>query len=441
MSSSTALDHAADTAKNHSVFDFYRTMNSKGRRTFWACTAGWTLDGMDFMLFPLVIGTLVTVLHSDLKTMGGIVSLTVLCSAAGGWLAGYLADRIGRVRTMQITILLFSVGSLLSAFAQDVTQLTICRVILGVGFGGEAAVAAVALSEVVAAKHRGRAIGFYQSSYAVGWGLAILVQALTFSLFAPEVAWRIMFGIGALPALLIFFIRRNVEESAMSIAARQNREAASFMEVFSASNIRATITGSLLTIGAQGGFYALMTWVPQFLRAERKISILASTPYLMALITGCWVGYATGGWLSDRFGRRPVFLLFSACAAAAVYLYTHVPLSDIQVMVLGFPLGFFAVGYYSALMACLNEIFPTRVRGAGVGFTYNAGRAIGGLFPYLVGAVTAMTTLSNAISIFALASYGIVFATALVLLRETKVSLFSPEQGRGGVATGRCEKS
>lgn len=426
MSSSTDTGRAVDAADNHSIFDFYRTMNTKGRRTFWACTAGWTLDGMDFMLFPLVIGTLVTVFHSDLKTMGGIVSLTVLCSAAGGWLAGFLADRIGRVRTMQITILLFSVGSLLSAFAQDVTQLTIFRAILGIGFGGEAAVAAVALSEVVAAKHRGRAIGFYQSSYAVGWGLAIIVQAITFIYFPPETAWRVMFGIGALPALLIFFIRRNVEESAISVAARQNKEGSSFFEIFSASNIRALITGSLLTIGAQGGFYALMTWVPQFLRAERKISILASTPYLLALITGCWVGYATGGWLSDRFGRRPVFLLFSACAAVAVYIYTHLHLSDAEVLLLGFPLGFFAVGYYSALMACLNEIFPTRVRGAGVGFTYNAGRAVGGLFPYLVGVVTAMTTLSNAISIFALASYGIVFLTALLLLRETKgVSLQS----------------
>ena len=124
-----------------SLLDFYRTMDVKGRRTFWAATGGWTLDGMDFMLFPLAIGTLATVLHSDMKTMGGIVSVTVLCSAVGGWLSGYLSDRIGRVRTMQITILLFSLGSLLSAFAQDVTQLTLARMVLGVGFGGEAAVA------------------------------------------------------------------------------------------------------------------------------------------------------------------------------------------------------------------------------------------------------------------------------------------------------------
>src|ERR1700722_11376430 len=236
--------------QSDSIFEFYRSMNPQGGRTFWACTAGWTLDGMDFMLFPLAIGTLVTAMGTDAKTLGGIVSLTVLCSAAGGWLAGFLSDRIGRVRTMQITILLFSFGSLASAFAQGVDQLTAARALLGVGFGGEAAVAAVTLSEVVLNKHRGRAMGFYQSSYAVGWGLAILATALTFSFFTPDAAWRVMFGIGALPALLIFFIRRNVEEPAISLAARE-KDTASFMEVFSASNIRATITGSLLTIGAQ----------------------------------------------------------------------------------------------------------------------------------------------------------------------------------------------
>ena len=102
------------------LFAFYRTMDRKGRLTFWACASGWTLDGMDFMLFPLVIGTLVTVWGMDLATAGSISSLTLLCSAAGGWLAGYASDRIGRVKTMQITIFLFSLGSLLSALAHRI---------------------------------------------------------------------------------------------------------------------------------------------------------------------------------------------------------------------------------------------------------------------------------------------------------------------------------
>lgn len=405
--------------RDSSLFGFYRTMDGKARKTFWACTAGWTLDGMDFMLFPLAIGTLIAYWNMDLATAGSISSVTLLCSALGGWLAGFASDRIGRVRTMQITILLFSIGSLLSAFAQSPTQLTICRAILGLGFGGEAAVAAVTLSEVVVARYRGRAMGFYQASYAVGWALAVFIQIAAFALFPAETAWRVMFAIGALPAILIFYIRSSVPEPAIAARAKAHEgERPAIWEIFAPENLRGTILGSMLTIGAQGGFYALMTWLPQFLRSSRNISIIGSAPYLFSLISGCFLGYVTGGWLADRLGRRPVFLIFSTCAAFLAYLYTHLQVSNEIMLVLGFPLGFFASGYYSAVMPCLNELYPTRVRGSGVGFTYNAGRAIGGLFPFFVGLVTATMSLSNAISLFAIISYGLMFLTAL-LLRET----------------------
>jgi MFS family permease len=418
MSSSIEAS-VARTSESAGLFDFYRTMDGKGRLTFWACTGGWTLDGMDFMLFPLVIGTLVATWGMDLATAGSISSLTLLCSAAGGWLAGYASDRIGRVRTMQITILLFSAGSLLSAFAQDPTQLAIFRAILGFGFGGEAAVAAVTLSEVVDARYRGRAMGFYQSSYSIGWTLAVLIQIGAFAIFPPETAWRAMFGIGALPALMIFFIRRNVQEPQIFAQTKTNsKDGFSVLAIFGPENIRSTILGAMLTIGAQGGFYSLMTWLPQFLRSAHKISVIGSAPYLFTLISGCFLGYVTGGWLSDRLGRRPVFLIFSVCAAGLAYVYTHLNVSNELVLIMGFPLGFFASGYYSAIMPCLNEMYSTSVRGSGVGFTYNAGRAVGGLFPFFVGFVTAYVSLGDAISIFAGISYGLMFLTAL-LLRET----------------------
>jgi len=113
-----------------------------------------------------------------------------------------------------------------------------------------------------------------------------------------------------------------------------------------------------------------------------------------------------------------VFLIFSVCAAGLAYIYTHLSVSNDLVLIMGFPLGFFASGYYSAIMPCLNELYSTAVRGSGVGFTYNAGRAIGGLFPFFVGFVTAYVSLGDAISIFAGISYGLMFLTAL-LLRET----------------------
>ncbi len=420
MANTEGAGRLAATEDLNSIFQFYREMDQQGRRTFWACTAGWTLDGMDFMLFPLAIGTLVTVFGTDPKTLGGIVSLTVLCSAVGGWLAGFLSDRIGRVRTMQLTILIFSIGSLASAFAQSVEQLTIARAVLGVGFGGRGGCCCCDPFRSGRGQAPRQGDGFLPVQLC---GRVGPCSHRAGDLFRDRhsgycVAHHVCDRGSARIAHIFYPPQR--KEPAVAVTARQREPGVSFFHIFDAANIRATLTGSLLTIGAQGGFYALMTWVPQYLRSERKISILASTPYLMALIGGCFIGYIAGGWLSDKFGRRQVFLFFSAAAAASVYVYTHVPLTDAEMLMLGFPLGFFAVGYYSALMACLNEMFVTRVRGAGVGFTYNAGRAVGGLFPYLVGALAASTTLSSAISIFALISYGLVFVVALLFLRETK---------------------
>lgn len=406
-------------SKRQGLLTFYSELSAKGRRTFWACWGGYTLDAMDFMLYPLLIGTLLTALHMDRAAAGGIATVALLASALGGWAAGYLADRFGRVRTMQITIVLFSIGSLLSAFAQDATQLMICRALLGFGFGGEAAVAAVTLAEVVSSPNRGNAIGVYQTSYPVGWGVAVLIQSLAFATLDAEIAWRVMFAVGAVPALLVFFIRRNVDEPAISVAARNENSTVRLTEIFIGRNLLSTIMGSLLTVGVQGGFYALLTWLPQYLQAERKITVLGSAPYLAALIVGSFFGVLFSGWLADRFGRRPVFVLFAVASAATVYLYTALPLSGSQMFLLGLPLGFCAVGFYAPLMSCLNELYPTLCRGQGVGFCYSFGRAVGGLFPFLVGIVATTMSLGGAICAFALGSYALVAIVAL-LVRETK---------------------
>jgi MFS family permease len=284
----------------------------------------------------------------------------------------------------------------------------------------------VTLSEVVGARYRGRAMASYTASYAVGWATAVLLQAAIFAALPADIAWRALLAVGVLPALLILFIRRNVEEPAIAAATQSEAGAKpSLLAIFAPSHLSGTLMGTLLTIGAQGGFFSLMIWMPQFLRAERKISIVGSTPYLLTVIGGAFVGYLSGGWLADRLGRRFVFIAAAICAAALAYAYTHAPLSDSVMLGLGFPLGFFASAYYSAILPCLNELFPTAVRGSGVGFTYNAGRAIGGLFPFLVGPVSAMMPLGDAISLFAALSYGLMLLTAL-LMRETNGTVLKP---------------
>jgi MFS family permease len=406
-----------------SLAGFYRSMTPPERRTFWACFVGWALDAMDFMIYPLVIGTIIALWQVQRDTAGLAVTVTLLASALGGWIAGYLSDRIGRVRTLQLTIIWFSFFTLLCAFAQNFTQLMILRALLGLGFGGEWAAGAVLMGETIRAQYRGRAVGSVQSGWAVGWGAAVLLQAVMFSILPAEQAWRWMFALGALPALLVFFLRRYVEEPEVSVETRareaQKGDQPKIWEIFSPDVLKITILASLLGTGAQGGYYAVTTWLPTFLRTERGLTVVGSTGYLAFLILGSFAGYLVGAWLADRIGRRNLFITFAIGAILVVVAYTQLPISNEVMWLLGFPLGFFASGYFSGMGAFLTELFPTRLRGSGQGFAYNFGRGIGALFPTLVGYLGKTLPLSQAIAIFAVIAYGLLLLAAL-LLPETR---------------------
>ncbi len=393
------------------------------RRVFAACVGGWALDAMNVQLYSFVIPALIAVWGLTRGQAGVLGTAALLVSAAGGWFAGWFADRYGRVLTLQIAILTFAVFTFLSGLAQNYAQLFVARALLGFGFGGEWAAGAVLLGEVIRAQHRGKALGFMQAGWAVGWATAALLYAFFFSVMPAQTAWRAVFMVGLAPALFVFYVRRYVEEPAVykeskaQMAARGER--ASVLEIFRPPLLKVTLIGGILTTGAQGGYFAVTTWLPTFLRTERKLSVLDTTGYLAVLIAGSFAGYLSGGWLADRIGRRLQFLVFALGAGAVVITYTMVPFGNSAMLVLGFPLGFFASGVFSAMGPFFTEHFPTRVRGVGQGFTYNVGRATGALFPTLVGVLSARMALGEAIGLFA----GIAYATmaiAAFLLPETK---------------------
>ncbi len=393
------------------------------RRAFAACAGGWALDAMDVQLYSFVIPTLIAIWGITRGQAGELGTAALLVSAVGGWLAGWLADRYGRVRTLQVAILWFAVFTFLSGLAQDFEQLFAARALMGLGFGGEWAAGAVLLGEVIRPEHRGKALGMMQAGWAVGWGTAALLYAVFFSIMPPEIAWRALFLVGIAPALLVFFVRRYVEEPAVYLESRAQIAAGgtepSFVEIFRPPLLRITVLGGLMGTGAQGGYYAVTTWLPTFLRTERKLSVLDSSGYLAVSIAGAFCGYLSGGFLADKIGRRLTFLVFAIGAGVVAVTYTMVPFGDAAMLVLGFPLGFFASGVFSAMGPFFTEHFPTRVRGVGQGFAYNVGRATGAMFPALVGMLSAHISLGQAIGLFA----GIAYATmaiAAFLLPETR---------------------
>src|SRR5262245_57195874 len=175
---------------------------------------------MDFQVYPLVIPALIATWGITRTDAGWLTTVSLVTSAVGGWLAGWLADRFGRVRMLQIAILWFAVFTLLSGLAQSYGQLFFLRPLLGLGLGGEWAAGGVLLGESIRAQHRGKALGTMQAGWAVGWGTAVILHAVVFSYFAVESAWRVLFFFGIIPAVMVFFVRRFVEEPAVYKASR-----------------------------------------------------------------------------------------------------------------------------------------------------------------------------------------------------------------------------
>ena len=389
------------------------------RSTLIATFGGWALDGMDVMIYSFVISTLIAHWKMSQGQAGLLSTVALLVSAVGGWLAGLLADRFGRARMLQITILWFAVFTFLSGFTNSFQQLLITRGLQGLGFGGEWAVGAVLMGEAIRSEHRGKAVGTVQSGWAIGWGVAALCYTALFSWLPTALAWRVMFWVGILPSLLVFYIQRHVPEPEVFQRAKTaGAQQGSLLQIFSPQLLRITALASLLAIGAQGGYYAITTWLPTYL-AMRGLSVLHTGAYVSVVIAGSFVGYLCGAWLTDRLGRKRTLLLYACCSLLAVLSYTFVPISDTAMLLLGFPLGFFASGSFSPIGAFFTELFPTQLRGSGQGFSYNVGRGIGACFPTLVGYLGAQMGLGHAIALFAATAY-LLMTLATCLLPETK---------------------
>jgi MFS family permease len=370
-----------------------------------------------------VISTLIAQWHISSGQAGLLATATLLLSAVGGWLAGLLADRFGRSRLLQWTVIWFSVFTFLSGFTTSFGQLLITRGLQGLGFGGEWAVGAVLMGEVIRPEHRGKAVGTVQGGWAIGWGMAAIAYMVLFKVLPPALAWRSMFWIGILPAFLVFYIRRRVPEPEVFAKTRKEIEAkgggSHFLEIFSPEMLRTTLLTSLLATGAQGGYYAVSTFLPVFLKNVRKLSVMNTGAYTFVAIIGAWVGYMVGAYLADILGRRRSLILFAACSAVTVLCYTFLPISNGVMLILGFPLGFFVCGSFSPIGSFFTELFPSRLRGSGQGFAYNFGRGVGALFPTLVGYLAAQLTLGKAIALFGVGGY-LLMIIPVLFLPETK---------------------
>ena len=403
------------------MFDWFTELSKREKRTFWACLGGWSVDAMDTQMYPLAIPTLIA-LWGMTKGQAGLLATAVLIVAAiGGWLAGMLADRIGRVRVLQLTILWFAAFTFLSGLTHSFWQLLLARSLQGLGFGGEWAAGAVLLSETINPQVRGRVVGAIQAGWAFGYGAAVLLATGIFTWLPQAYGWRVMFFTGLLPALAVLWIRRSVEESQLysdsqkSGAQGLRRQKTNLWDIFRREQVAMTLKAALLTSGIYGGNYVMITWLPAYLRLVWHLSVLGTGGYLAINILGSFAGAFVNGYLADWVGRRKTFIFCAFCQAATVAVYTLAPITAKLTLMLGFVLGCMQGGMAGGTGAYLSELFPTRIRGTAQGFCGNAGRAFGALMPTMVGILSARIALGPAMGMCALGAYVLVVIAALIL--------------------------
>jgi len=382
------------------VFTWWVEADARARRAFVAASFGWMLDSFDVMLYSIVVAELVKdpTLHLSLQTAGILNSVTLVAAAVGGIAFGVVADRIGRKRALIAAVLIYSVFTAACGFAQSALQLALFRICLGLGMGGEWATGAALVSETFPARHRGKALAFVQSSWAIGYGLAALVNLVAMPLWG----WRGVFFVGVLPALFTVWIQQRVEEPAIWKSAA-TAERGRLSAIFDPSIVAVTLAVTFMNACCLFGWWGLNAWVPAYLRLSPAqggvgLSSEAMSLFVIAMQVGMWFGYVSFGFIADAVGRKTAYVTFVAVAAVLLPLYGAMRTPS-ALLVLGPFVAFFGTGYYSGLGAIVAEIYPTAVRATAAGFTYNFGRLASAAAPLTIGRVAETSGFGPAFTI------------------------------------------
>jgi MFS family permease len=408
-------------SSENSQFGWARHTTSAERRTLLAGGLGWMLDSFDVALYSLVLAHLMRDFGMS-KAVGGLLnSFTLIASAIGGFGFGFLADRIGRTRSLMASILIYSVASGACGLSNTIAELAIFRFILGLGMGGEWSTGAALVAETWPTEHRGKALGLMQSTYAIGE----MIAAGLVGFMLPRFGWRSVFFVGVLPALLVFWIQRSVPEPAIwkERARTQAHGLGSAFRLMWRKDLRRNgVIATAMNASSMFGYWGLFTWIPAYLslpvsEGGRGLSLIKTTAWLIAMGVGKWLGFAIFGFAADAFGRRKSYVAYLLIAAVLVPVYAlaHTP---IWLLILGPFVAFFGTGYFSGFGAIASELFPTEIRATAMGTSYNFGRGVSAIAPFAIGLMAHRFGLGP--SFFLLAGAFFLAAVLALALPETK---------------------
>jgi MFS family permease len=401
------------------MFTWWKEGTPQGRKALLAAGLGWMLDAFDVTLFAMALPAVRAELGLSAAAAGALGSATLIAAAIGGVLFGRIADRYGRTRALMLSVALYSVFTAACGLAQDFTQFLIFRTILGLGMGGEWASGAALVSETWSTKHRGKALGFMQSGWAIGYAAAALVNGL----IQPAYGWRAVFFVGILPAFFTLWVRRHVEEPKIWRDANASRDprpslAIVFRKPYGGLTLALTLMNTC-TLFAWWGFYL---WLPSYLTQPASqggvgLELLSSSGFILLMQVGMWFGYVTFGFVSDRVGRRATYVTYLLAAAVLLFVYVSVR-NPTVLLALGPFVAFFATGYFSGFGAVTAEIYPTAIRASAQGFTYNIGRVVSAAAPWAVGSLAQTQGFGSALTLSSVAF--VLAAVVWIWIPETK---------------------
>jgi len=343
---------------------------SQQRHVVVACYLGWTLDAFDFFILIFVLRKVAETFHTDITPITWAIFLTLLLRVVGALIFGRLADRYGRRPTLMANVLIYSALELASGFAPTLTVFLILRALYGIAMGGEWGVGSSLTMESIPAHWRGRVSGLLQAGYPSGYLLASLLNYAE-----PVLTWRGMFMVGALPALLVFYIRRNVPESPDWLGRTQAEHKVGIGAVLR-RHLPLTIYAVLLMTAFNFFSHGTQDIYPSvFLGVQHKFSTSTVSTIAVVYNIGAICGGLFFGSLSQRIGRRLAIVIAALLSLLALPLWAFGE-TPLLIGVGAFFMQFFVQGAWGVVPAHLNELSPASIRGTFPGLVYQLGNFI-----------------------------------------------------------------
>lgn len=386
------------------------------KKTLFASTVGYALDGLDMMILGVCFSLIAATYNLTKADLGTLTSVTLLGAVIGGILFGILADKYGRVRVFSWTILIFSLFTGLCALSPNYECFLIFRFLSGLGLGGEFGIGMTLVSESWPKSKRSRAT----SIVALGFQLGIILAALTVNFIGEIYGWRWAFAIGVLPALFVAWTRKGLKEPKIWQNLKdQNKNKIAINKLFKTPKTTATTIGLTIACAVQNfGFYGLMVWMPNMIATELKLPFKNTMFWTISTTIGMSLGILIFGWLCDKFGRRPSYIIFLLVSAISIWFYFHQ--TDMVILIIfGSAIGFFVNGMMGGYGALLAEHYPTDARSSAENIIFNVGRGIAGISQVLIAYLATVYSISYALALLSTA-YLLSAAAFIFLIPETK---------------------